>query len=99
MNSKTIAGPRRGLTETQAADYVGFGLTLFREMVADGRMPRARLAVRTTDKNEITRRVWDVTMLDAAFDSLPLEGEVAEVDTWADFSNNGSNQTQKRRAV
>jgi hypothetical protein len=30
----------RGMRVEAAADWVGFGVTKFREMVADGRMPR-----------------------------------------------------------
>ncbi len=56
---------RRGLSEAEAAIYVGIGATKFRELVAAGKMPRPRLIG--------DRRVWDVLDLDAAFSSLPLE--------------------------
>jgi excisionase family DNA binding protein len=89
MNSKTMTGPRRGLNETEASVYVGIGPTKFRELVAAKTMPAPRMIG--------TRRVWDIAHLDAAFDSLPVEGAETP-DTWADF-NNGSNQVQKRRAI
>jgi len=70
---------RRGLSESEAAIYVGLGATKFRELVKEGRMPKPRLIDR--------RRVWDIDDLDASFRSLPREdGEFnAELDTWADL--------------
>lgn len=67
---------RRGLSEPEAALYVGIGSSKFRQLVVDGRMPRPRLLD--------SRRVWDVDELDAAFRSLPREGGETEIDTWAD---------------
>ncbi|WP_112663501.1 helix-turn-helix transcriptional regulator [Microvirga flavescens] len=71
---------KRGLQEPEAASYIGVGLTLFRQMVADGRMPHP---VR------INRRVvWDRRKLDLAFDRLPDGGndEVsAEDDPYGEF--------------
>ncbi|MBM3654788.1 MAG: hypothetical protein FJX06_18590 [Alphaproteobacteria bacterium] len=68
---------RRGVCAEEAALYLGIGVSLFRVMVSDGRMPRPRMIN--------ARRVWDVDDLDAAFKSLPREGgERAEEDTWAD---------------
>lgn len=56
---------RRGLSEAEAAIYVGLGATKFRELVAAGIMPRPRVIG--------DRRVWDVVELDAAFSALPAE--------------------------
>jgi hypothetical protein len=67
---------RRGLGESEAALYVGLGTSKFRQLVEQGVMPRPHLAGR--------RRVWDIDDLDAAFKSLPIEGEAVEIDTWAD---------------
>jgi hypothetical protein len=67
---------RRGLSEPEAAIYVSLGATKFRELVKDGRMPKPRLID--------GRRVWDVDDLDAAFKSLPVDGE-AQIDTWSDL--------------
>ncbi len=53
----------RGLNRDQAATYVGIGTTLFDLMVADGRMPKARIIN--------ARKVWDRWQLDVAFDNLP----------------------------
>ena len=52
----------RGLNRVQAARYIGVGMTLFEEMVADGRMPQP---VRIN-----SRVLWDRFQLDAAFDAL-----------------------------
>ncbi len=68
--------PRRGLNRVEAAIYVGVGVTKFDEMVADGRMPCARLID--------GRKVWDIRRLDMAFDSLPEEDEKPEANSWAD---------------
>lgn len=87
--AKQSTGPRRGLSEAQAAAYVGIGQTKFRELVESNKMPRPRLIG--------TRRLFDIVLLDAAIDDLPMEGGET-VDTWADFRD-GSNQTEKRRAV
>lgn len=57
---------RRGLDESEAAVYLSFSPTFFRKLVAEGRMPRPRLAD--------ARRVWDVEELDLAFKALPREG-------------------------
>jgi predicted DNA-binding transcriptional regulator AlpA len=58
---------KRGLQEPEAAAYVGVGLTLFREMVTDGRMPHPK---------RINRRVvWDRRKLDLYFDRLPDDGD------------------------
>lgn len=73
---------RRGLTEAEAAIYVGIGSTLFREMVSDDRMPRPRLLG--------SARSWDVDELDAAFKSLPRDGGNIK-NTWDDYI--GGDQT------
>jgi hypothetical protein len=77
---------RRGLSEADACAYVGnIGSTKFQQLIAAGQMPRPRLIG--------TRRVWAVAELDAAFDSLPVEGAAPIPDTWDDFRH-GSDQTQ-----
>jgi len=72
---------KRGLQEPEAAAYVGVGLTLFREMVADRRMPHPR---------RINRRVvWDRRELDLYFDQLPHDQEEeaqAADDPYGDFA-------------
>lgn len=57
------AYPPRGLARDEAARYVGVGVTLFDEMVADGRMPKP--------KRVNSRIVWDRLALDGAFTDLP----------------------------
>lgn len=70
---------RRGLGAEESAIYLGVGVSLFRQMVSDGRMPRPRMIN--------ARRIWDVDELDASFKSLPREGgEPEEKDTWADVA-------------
>ena len=68
---------RRGLGESEAALYVGLGATKFRELVAEGRMPKPRLID--------GRRIYDVDDLDAAFKSLPIEGGEERPNSWDDF--------------
>ena len=63
MKSDAISYPPRGLSHDEAARYVGVGLTVFDEMVADGRMPGP--------KQINSRAVWDRVALDIAFTSLP----------------------------
>ncbi len=66
----------RGLSRVQAAAYVGVGVTLFDEMVADGRMP--------APKRINGRYVWSRREIEEAFaalpsadDANPWDGEVA----------------------
>jgi predicted DNA-binding transcriptional regulator AlpA len=59
--------PRRGLSRTEAALYLGISPSKFDELVADGRMPRPRLID--------SRKVWDVYELDMAFDGLPRQDD------------------------
>jgi len=73
---------RRGISEAEAALYVGIGVSKFQEMVRDHRMPRPYLIDR--------RKVWDFDDLDAAFKSLPREGDDAPSDSWADFRDGGN---------
>ena len=79
MYSKAAIGSRlplrRGLSEPEAALYIGLSSSKFRELVGTGVMPRPHLIGQ--------RRIWDIDDLDAAFKGLPVEGE-AETDTWAD---------------
>lgn len=53
----------RGLSRELAAVWVGVSVSLFDEMVADGRMPSPKTVNR--------RRVWDKQRLDLAFEALP----------------------------
>lgn len=64
---------RRGLRRSDAALYVGVGVTKFDAMVEDGRMPKPKRVDGCV--------IWDVRQLDLAFDALPDNAE--EVDTWA----------------
>ena len=58
-----IVYPPRGLSRDEAARYVGIGVTLFDQMVADGRMPGPKVIN--------SRKVWDRQRLDVAFEDLP----------------------------
>ena len=57
--------PRRGLSRTEAAMYIGISPAKFDEMVADGRMPGP--------VQIDARRVWDIRSIDLAFDALSQE--------------------------
>jgi excisionase family DNA binding protein len=59
-----------GLSREEAAEYIGVSPAKLDAMVKDGRMPKPKHIDR--------RRVWDRTMLDAAFAALPDEGEPAD---------------------
>lgn len=63
----------RGLSRTEAADYVGVSPSLFDEMVKDGRMPQP--------KRINSRTVWDRKQLDQAFEELP---DSADKNPWDD---------------
>ena len=54
---------RRGLSRTEAAEYVGVSVSLFDAMVDDRRMPRP--------KRFNSRLVWDRIKLDEAFSAIP----------------------------
>jgi hypothetical protein len=56
--------------------YVGISAAKFDEMVGAGAMPRPRLIDR--------RKVWDIHMLDVAFDRLPVEDSPAMGTGWED---------------
>jgi excisionase family DNA binding protein len=70
--------PPRGLSREEAARYVGVSRTKFDQMVVDGRMPHPRRID--------GRKVWDLRMVDASFDRLPVEDHVESVDVnpWDD---------------
>jgi predicted DNA-binding transcriptional regulator AlpA len=65
---------RFGLSREEAASYVGVSVTLFDEMVKDGRMPRP--------KRVNSRLVWGRVALERAFAELPEEGQTVESDPW-----------------
>lgn len=57
----------RGIRREAAAAYIGVSPSKFDEMVADGRMPKAKRIDGCV--------VWDVRRLDLAWDALPDENE------------------------
>ena len=65
MNERPIFQPVRGLSRIEAAQYVGVGVSMFDQMVEDGRMPHP--------KQINTRKVWDRVAVDHYFDELPDE--------------------------
>jgi excisionase family DNA binding protein len=88
MTAKAIIASRlpirRGLDENEAAIYLSLSPSFFRKLVADGRMPRPRVAD--------GRRIYDIEELDMAFKALPREGGDVEPifvgknqDSWADY--------------
>jgi predicted DNA-binding transcriptional regulator AlpA len=68
--------PRRGLSRTEAAMYLGISPTKLDALVKDGRMPRPRIID--------CRKVWDIQELDAAFDDLPHDAPSIVPNSWAD---------------
>jgi hypothetical protein len=58
---------RIGLSRAEAAEYIGVGVTLFDQMVADGRLPKPKLAN--------SRKLWHRERLAEAFAELPEEGQ------------------------
>jgi predicted DNA-binding transcriptional regulator AlpA len=83
MTTKTLSPsqsrpvPRRGLSRTEAAMYLGISASKFDELVSDGRAPRPRMID--------CRKVWDVLELDLAFDELPREDESPSIgSSWDD---------------
>jgi hypothetical protein len=70
---------RLGLSRAESAEYICVGVTLFDMMVADGRMPKPKMAN--------TRKVWHRQQLDAAFAALPEEGQTpSPLSPWSDLS-------------
>ncbi len=74
---------RVGLSRTESAQYIGVGVSLFDEMVADGRMP--------PPKQINSRKVWPRTRFDEAFAELPdasqdeeCGGATETADPWTD---------------
>jgi predicted DNA-binding transcriptional regulator AlpA len=68
---------RLGLSRAQAAEYVGVGVSLFDQMVADGRTPKPKLIN--------SRKVWQRQRLNEAFAELPEEGQGQESSSpWKD---------------
>jgi excisionase family DNA binding protein len=74
---------RRGLSENEAAVYVGLSPSYFRELVDRGIMPLPRLAGK--------RRIYDIDELDLAFGELPRAGSQDDEisfdrrNSWADY--------------
>jgi hypothetical protein len=66
---------RLGLSRAEAAEYIGVGVSLFDQMVTDGRMPKPKLIN--------TRKVWHRGRVDEAFAELPEEGQDS-LSPWAD---------------
>lgn len=65
---------KRGLSRTEAADYIGIGTTLFDKLVAAGEMPRP--------KRFGVRNVWDRYALDVAFEARSTDAVDADSNDW-----------------
>lgn len=72
--SQTRPTPRRGLSRTEAAMYIGVSASKFDQLIMSNKMPGPRLLD--------SRKIWDVRELDLAFDALP--GENDGEASWAD---------------
>lgn len=69
----------RGLSRSQAAAYMGIGVTLFDRLVVAGTMPQPQ---------EIgSRRVWDRQEVDRAFEELLHVGDAAPAIRGSAFGN------------
>ena len=70
---------RRGLSESEAAVYLSFSPSFFRQLVEQGIMPRPRVIH--------GRRAWDVEELDAAFRALSRQGDPPSEggNSWSDY--------------
>jgi hypothetical protein len=75
--SKVRPIPRRGLSRTEAAQYLGISETKFDELRHDGRVAPPRLLD--------GRKLWDVVELDMAFDALPRETAPKLGTSWDDL--------------
>lgn len=62
-----------GLNREQAAAFIGVSISLFDEMVRDGRMPKPKRAN--------ARTIWDRRALERAFTRLP-GGDAEDDDIW-----------------
>jgi predicted DNA-binding transcriptional regulator AlpA len=69
--------PRRGLSRSESAMYIGISPSKFDALVYDGRMPRALQIDR--------RKVWDQRELDVAFDAFRIDND-SDDEGWADFA-------------
>jgi predicted DNA-binding transcriptional regulator AlpA len=67
---------RRGLSESEAAVYVGISPSNFRDLVERKIMPAPKLLG--------SRLIWDIVELDLAFNELPSRRE-KDNDSWADY--------------
>lgn len=79
--------PPIGISREQSAAFVGVGVTLFDEMVADGRMPGPKYIN--------TRAVWDVDELRLAFKALPSNDDT-DNNEW-DEECESSSKTDRAR--
>lgn len=64
--------PRRGLRREEAALYIGISPAKFDELVKEGRMPRPKAIGKA--------KVYDILLLDIAFDALGEEPEEGAED-------------------
>jgi hypothetical protein len=74
--SQTRPVPRRGLSRSESALYLGISPSKFDELVKDGRVSRPRLID--------ARKVWDVFELDLAFEELPRDDDRPAGNSWDD---------------
>lgn len=75
--ARTRPIPRRGLSRTEAAIYLGISPSLFDEWRRAGTVPKPRRVGE--------RRLWDIHELDLVFEALPRDDSPSVVDsTWED---------------
>jgi hypothetical protein len=67
-----------GYDRNEAAAAIGVSANTFDLLVSEGKMPKPRLVK--------SRKIWAVDELDAAFKSLPRDGEGEGRNSWADVA-------------
>ncbi|MGH1587688.1 helix-turn-helix transcriptional regulator [Methylobacterium phyllosphaerae] len=70
--------PRRGLSRSEVARYVGVSMPTFDLLVSNGQMPKPYRIGR--------RLIWDLRKLDTAFDALSGPDEGTGWEDWDDVS-------------
>lgn len=73
-NALPLSLPPRGLSRTQAAEYVGVSPSTFDKLVSDGRMP-GPLRINS-------RTLWDLKAIERAFERLSPNAESDSDGGW-----------------
>jgi hypothetical protein len=77
---------RRAFPRSDAAYYLGIGISKFDQYVSEGRISPPRMAD--------TKPLWDIRDLDEAFENLPRKNEVNQ---WDKALSDGEDSREVRR--